>query len=201
MKTKKQVFIANASQWRWSCCFHLRHNFCFGGTFLHGAQKPPLMRILPSHAGGRPKKKRTKWHRFCCFLLGHDFCLGAQKPPLVRILPSHSMVKTKNKTNRSLSQMHPNGVGPIAFFWGTHSRLGHKNILWNGFCPHIWGWRLKTKRSLSQMHPYGIGPVAFFWGAILARLRGHISCLEVTAPKWPPWRRACMDISVENWLH
>ena len=45
--------------------------------------------------------------------------LGAQKPPLVRILPSHSGLKTKNKTKRSLSQMHHNGAGPVAFFWGT----------------------------------------------------------------------------------
>ena len=28
-------------------------------------------------------------------------------------------VKTKNKTKRSLSQMHLNGVGSVAFVWGT----------------------------------------------------------------------------------
>ena len=62
--------------------------------------------------------------------LGHDFCLGTHsclgaQPPLVRILPSHLRVKTKNKTKRSWSQMHPNGVGPVAFFWGTIlARLG-----------------------------------------------------------------------------
>ena len=32
MKTKKKVFIANASQWRGSCCFLLGHDFRFGGT-------------------------------------------------------------------------------------------------------------------------------------------------------------------------
>ena len=74
--------------------------------------------------------------------------LGAQKSLLVGILPSHSRVKTKNKTKRSWSQMHPNGVGPVAFFWGT----------------------------------------------ILARL-------GVTAPKWPPWHRVCMNVSVGNLLH
>ena len=55
--------------------------------------------------------------------------LGAQKPPLVRILPSHLRVKTKNRTKRSLSQMHLSGVGSAAFFWGTHSRLGAQKPL------------------------------------------------------------------------
>ena len=32
--------------------------FALGAKFLFGAQKPPLMRILPSHSGGRPKKEQ-----------------------------------------------------------------------------------------------------------------------------------------------
>ena len=152
----------------------------FSGTiFALGAQKPPLTRILPSHSGERPKK-RTKvffenepqWHRSRCFLLGHDFCLGthsclgAQKPPLVRILLSHLGVKTKNKTKRYLSQMHPNGVGPVAFFGGTHSRLGAQKPPLVRILPSHSGMKTKnkTKRSWSQVHPNGVGPVAFFWG-------------------------------------
>ena len=96
-----------------------------------------------------------QWHRSCCFFLGHDFCLGthsrlgAQKPPLVQILPSRLGVKTKNKTKRSWLQMHPNGVGPVAFFlWGHILAWVHKNLLWFGFCPHVYrGWRLKTKQK------------------------------------------------------
>ena len=136
---QKKVFIANASQWRRSYCFLLGHNFRFGGTFS----------------------------------------LGAQKPPLVRILPSHSGVKTKNKMKRSLSQMHPNGVDPVAFFWGTFvARLGAQKSPLVRILPSHSGVKTKnkTKRSLSQMHPNGVGLVAFFWGTFVARL-------GVTAPK------------------
>ena len=108
----------------WGTIFALRVHSCLG------AQKPFLKRILPSHLGGKPKKKSSlKMHPSgigpVAFFWGTIFAwgthshLGAQIPPLVQILPSHSGVKTKNKTKRFLSQMHSNGVGPVAFFWGT----------------------------------------------------------------------------------
>ena len=165
--------------------------FALGAQFLLGAQKPPLMRILPSHSGEDQKKEQkssSKMHFSgigpvaffwgTIFVWGTHSRLGAPKPLLVRILPSHSGMKTKTKTKRSLSQMHPNGVGPATFFWGTHSRLGAQKPLLVRILPSHSGMKTKakTKRSLSQMHPNGVGPIAFFWGTILARLR-------VTAPK------------------
>ena len=49
--------------------------------------------------------------------------------------------------------MHPSGIDPVAFFWGMIVAWGHiltwrhKNLLWYGFCPHIWGRRLKTNQK------------------------------------------------------
>ena len=91
---------------------------------------------------------------------------GAQKPLLIRILPSHLVVKNKNKTKRSGSQMHPNGVGPIAFLWGDTFSLGGTKISFG--TDFALTFRVKnknkTKRSGSQMHLNGVGPVAFLLG-------------------------------------
>ena len=78
------------------------------------------------------------------FFSGTIFALGAQKPPLMWILPSHSGERPK-KEEKSTLKMHPSGIGPVAFFWrtifawGHILAWGHKNLLWYGFCPHIWG--------------------------------------------------------------
>ena len=59
--------------------------------------------------------------------------------------------------------MHPDGVGPVAFFWGTIFAWGTKSLLVRILPSHS-GMKTKNKakRSLSQMHHYGVGPVAFF---------------------------------------
>ena len=93
------------------------------------------------------------------FAWGKHSCLGAQKPLLVQILPSYLGVKTKNKTKRSLSQMHPDGVGHVAFLWGTHSRVRAKSVP-------------KPPLAFIAYAPNSVGSVAFLWGTILPRLGG-----------------------------
>ena len=41
-----------------------------------------------------------------------------------------------------------------------------------------------------EMHSSGTGPVTFFWGTTLA-WGGQAVIWGGTAPKCPPWRRAC----------
>ena len=60
---QKKVFIANAPQWRRSCCFLLGHNFCLEGVFSLGIQKLPLVQILPSHLGVKTKNKKKGFYR------------------------------------------------------------------------------------------------------------------------------------------
>ena len=126
MKTKKKVFIANASPWRRSCCFLFGYDFCFGGI------KTSFDANFALTFGGKTKKKNKSLFWKCTpvasvlllsfwarFLLGDTFSLGGTKTSFGTDFASHLGVKTKNKTKRSWSQMHPNGVGLVAFFWGT----------------------------------------------------------------------------------
>ena len=92
----------------------------------------------------------------------------------------------------------------------SHSRLRTQNPPLVGILPTLLGVKTKSKKKfLLQMHPRGVGPVAFFRGAILAWEATFISQGSTssklgrgsTAPKWLPWRRACMDAPVENLLH
>ena len=53
------------------------------------------------------------------FFSGTIFALGAQKPPLTRILPSHLGERPQKKEQKSSLKMHPSGIRPDAFFWGT----------------------------------------------------------------------------------
>ena len=79
--------------------------------------------------------------------------LGTQKPSLVRILLLHSRVKTKKK-KRSSSQMHPSGIGPVAFFsgtiftWRTHSRWGAQKPLLVRILPSHSGVKTQNKKGL-----------------------------------------------------
>ena len=68
--------------------------------------------------------------------------------------------------------MHPNGVRPVAFFWGTHSCLGAQKPPLVRILPSHSRVKTKnkTKKSLSQTHPNGVKAVAFFWGTIFTRL-------------------------------
>ena len=83
-KNKTNVFFENAPQWHRSCCFLLGHNFRLGKTLSLGAQKPPLVQILPSHSGVKTKNKPKRFfitnvsqlRRSCCLFLGHNFRLG-----------------------------------------------------------------------------------------------------------------------------
>ena len=176
--------------------------FALGAHSCLGAKKLSLMQILPLHSRGRPKK-RTKvffenvsngvglvaffWGTI--FAWGTHFRLGAQKSPMVRILPSHSRVNTKNKTKRSLSQMHHNGVCSVVFLGGDTFSLGGIKIPFGMDFALTFGvnTKNKTKRFLSQMHPNSVGSVASFRGHILAW--GH---------KNPLWYGFCFHIWGEH---
>ena len=131
-KQKNIVFFKNAPQWHRFCCFLLGHDFCLGHILAWGHKNLLWYEFCPRIWGWRLKTKQKGLDHKCSpmvlvlllFLGGTHSRLGAQKPLLVRILPSHLVVKTKNKTKRSWSQMHPNGVGPVAYLWGDTFSLG-----------------------------------------------------------------------------
>ena len=118
----------------------------FGGTYSRlGAQKPPLVRILPSHSGVKKTKQKSLDHKCIPMVLvlllfwgGTHSRLGAQKPPLVRILPSHLGVKkTKQKgldhkcTPMVLVLLLSFGGTQFSLTWGGHnSRLGVTVLTW-----------------------------------------------------------------------
>ena len=153
MKTKK-IFIANASQWRRSCYFLLEHNFCFG------AQKPSLMRILPSHSGEDQKKNKSllwKCTSVALVLLlsfgarfslgGHILACGHKNLLWYGFCPHIREWRPKTKQKGLYHKCTPT-VSVLLLSFGEHIlACGHKNLLWYGFCHHIRGWRLKTKQK------------------------------------------------------
>ena len=168
----------------------------FGAWFSLCGHKRLFWRGFCPHIRGEDQKKRTKvffkntpqWHRSCCFLLEHDFRMGAQKPSLVLILFIHSGVKTKNKTKRSLSQIHPSGVGPVAFLWGAHSCLGAQKpplvrILTSQSRAKT---KTKTKRSTTNAPQQWCRFCCFLLGHNSHSLGGPHSSLEGHGPKMTP---------------
>ena len=151
--------------------------FFWDTIFPLGAQKPPLTQILPSTLGVKTKKKKkkkssSKMHPRASVLLlsfGAQFSLGGhilacRHKNLLWYRFCPHICEWRLKTKQKGLYHNPNGVGPVSFFWGTHSRWGHNKLLWYGFCPLIRGWRLKTKQKGLYHYTNGVGPVVFFWG-------------------------------------
>ena len=98
----------------------------FGSRFSLGSTKAYFGTHFAQNEGVNTQKKNLL--RKCTpvvsaqlLFLGARFShsrLRAQNPPLVGILPTLLGVKTKSK-KKFLLQMHPRGVGPIAFFRGA----------------------------------------------------------------------------------
>ena len=119
---------------------------------------PKRVRIRPKHsAPSLSRDGRIKMHQSINqsinFAWG-TFSPGGTKTSFETHFTQNLEIK---KQLRSSSQMHPSGVGPVAFFLGMVFNLtfGSED-------------QKQKKMSLSQMHSSGVGPVTFFCSTILA---------------------------------
>ena len=81
-KTKKKRTESSLKmhpiKWHRSCCFLLGHDFCLGTHSHLGAQKPPPIRILPSHLGVKKTKQKGLDHNCTPMVLVLLLSFGAQ---------------------------------------------------------------------------------------------------------------------------